>query len=172
MTPLPEMLAAFFLRELRTLRAELERYPDDGSLWALPAGLPNSGGTLALHLAGNVQHYVGARLGSTGYVRDRAREFSARGLSVAEVLREVAAAEEAVRHTLPRLTGAQLDADFPEAIRGSTLRTGEYLVQTAVHLAYHLGQLSYHRRLVTGDPTGVGAVAAPDLGFARPEPPA
>ena len=33
------------------------------SIWALPPGLPNSGSTLALHVAGNLRHYVGAVLG-------------------------------------------------------------------------------------------------------------
>ena len=52
-----------FARELTTLRAEVLSYPDDASIWALPAGAPNAGGTLVLHLCGNLRHFIGAGLG-------------------------------------------------------------------------------------------------------------
>src|ERR1041384_649946 len=78
---LAPMIEHFLLRELRSLRLELEAYHDESLIWAQPAGLPNSTGTLALHLAGNLRHYVGAVLGGNGYIRDRDLEFSARGLS-------------------------------------------------------------------------------------------
>jgi hypothetical protein len=40
-------------------------------------------------------------------------------------------------------------------------------VHTAVHLAYHLGQVDAHRRVVTGGGEGVGAVRPAELGSAR-----
>jgi hypothetical protein len=78
-------LSRVLVRDLRTLAAELDAYPDDASVWACPPGIPNSAGTLVLHLAGNLRHFVGARLGGTGYVRDRDAEFAARGLPRAEL---------------------------------------------------------------------------------------
>ena len=168
MTFLPHLLQSFLLRDLGTLRRELERYPDEASLWITPQGLPNSAGTLALHVAGNLRHYIGAQLGRSGYVRDRAREFSARNVPRAQILAEIEGAEEAIRATLPGLTPEQLAADYPETVGGVRLRTGAYLLQVTVHLAYHLGQIDYHRRMVTGDMTSVGAVATADLDFVRP----
>ena len=165
---LPDLLQGFLLRELRSLRRELEQYPDEASLWITPEGLPNSAGTLALHVAGNLQHYIGAQLGQTGYVRDRPREFAARNVPRSQIMAEIDAAEEAIRATLPRLTPEQLAADYPEAVGGVRLRTDAYLLQVTVHLAYHLGQIDYHRRMVTGDVTGVGAVATSELDFVRP----
>jgi hypothetical protein len=165
---LPSLLERFLLRELRSLRRELERYPDEASLWITPAGLPNSAGTLALHVAGNLQHYIGAQLGRSGYVRDRPQEFAARDVPRSEILAEIDAAEEAIRTTLPRLTPEQLAADYPEAVGGVRLRTDAYLLQVTVHLAYHLGQIDYHRRVATGDRTCVGAIAIADLDLARP----
>ena len=164
---LPHLLQSFLLRDLHTLRRELERYPDEASLWITPAGLPNSAGTLALHVAGNLQHYIGAKLGQSGYVRDRPREFAARNVPRSKILAEIDAAEEAIRATLPRLTPEQLAADCPETVGGVRLRTDAYLLQVTVHLAYHLGQIDYHRRVVTGDATGVGAIATAELDFAR-----
>ena len=51
---------AIIQRELRALKRTVEAYPNDASLWAHPAGLPNAGGTLVLHMCGNLQHFLGA----------------------------------------------------------------------------------------------------------------
>ena len=59
------VVQALLLRELAAVRRSVEAYPDEESLWLLPPGLPNAGGTLVLHVAGNLQHYVGARLGAS-----------------------------------------------------------------------------------------------------------
>lgn len=166
-TNLPHLIHDFLRRELRSLRRELEAYPDEQLLWTLPPGLPNSAGTLALHLAGNLRHYVGALLGGTGYIRNRDEEFAARDLPRAALLEQISKAEAAIESTLPHLSDAQMSQPFPEPIREHHLQTGELLVQLAVHLAYHLGQISYHRRLVTGNAQGVGALSAAELVAAR-----
>lgn len=162
-------LDKFLRRELRTLRRELESYPDESLIWALPTGLPNSAGTLALHLAGNLQHYIGALLGGSGYVRDRDQEFAARDVARATLIEQLSAAEVAIQSTLPYLTDEQLAEPFPEPIRDHYLETGEMLIQLAVHLGYHLGQVSYHRRVVTGNAQGVGALSAAELVMDRSE---
>ena len=169
-THLPVLIGRFLLRELCSLRLELEAYPDEQLIWALPPGLPNSAGTLALHLAGNLRHYVGAILGGNGYVRNRDEEFAARDIPRKVLLEQISEAEAAVESTLPHLSEAQMSHPFPEPIREHYLQTDEFLVQLAVHLAYHLGQVSYHRRLVTGNAQGVGALSAAELVSARSEP--
>ena len=58
--------------------------------------------------------------------------------------------------------------DYPEPIAQARIRTGDYLVHLAMHLAYHLGQLDIHRRVVTGSPEGVGAIRPAELRSARP----
>ena len=157
------MIEHFLRRDLRTLRLELEAYPDEQLLWALPPGLPNSSGTLALHLAGNLQHYIGAVLGGSGYIRNRDEEFAARGVPREALLEQLSEADAAIRSTLPRLTDAQLSQPYPELIRDRSLETGDFLIHLAVHLGYHLGQVSYHRRLVTGNVQGVGALPTAEL---------
>ncbi|WP_019588825.1 hypothetical protein [Deinococcus apachensis] len=62
-------LRKLYLREISTLERELDLYPDEASIWSEPPGLPNSAGTLFLHLTGSLQHFFGAVLGKTGYVR-------------------------------------------------------------------------------------------------------
>ena len=162
------MVQSLLLRDLRTLADELQAYADQRLIWRLPPDLPNSGGTLILHLCGNLQHYLGAVLGGSGYVRDRESEFGARDLETGELMSEIRAAEEAVLQVVPRLTEEQLSRRYPEAIRNHTLETREVLLHLATHLAYHLGQVSYHRRLVTRDGRGVGALPSAALSTARP----
>lgn len=161
-------VAAILDRELRALRRELEAYPDEQAIWRELPGVPNSAGTLALHLAGNLQHYIGARLAGTGYVRDRDAEFARRGVSRAELLAEVERARAAVRAGLGALEPAALERDYPEAVARSRVRTGDYLIHLCAHFAYHLGQVDVHRRAVTGAAAGIGAVRAAELGSARP----
>jgi uncharacterized damage-inducible protein DinB len=160
-------VAGILDRELRALTRAVEAYPDERDLWRLPPGVPNSGGTLALHLAGNLQHYLGAQLGATGYRRDRPAEFADRDVPRAEILRRIEAARAAVRAAADRVDESALEADFPEVIADARIPTGEYLIHLVSHFAYHLGQLDYHRRLVTGDTRGTGAVRPAELPSAR-----
>lgn len=160
-------IGAILDRDLSAVRREVEAYPNERDLWRTVPGLTNVGGTLVLHLAGNLQHYFGARLGGTAYVRDRAAEFARRDVPRSELLREIEAARAAVKAGLVRLTESQLQADFPEPIGGARLATGEYLVHLTVHFAYHLGQLDYHRKMVTGNETGIGAMRPGELSSAR-----
>ena len=169
--PVPDLVASIATildRDLATLRREVEAYPEERDLWREIPGVANVGGTLALHLAGNIQHYFGARLANTGYLRDRPAEFARRNLPRAELIREIESARAAVKAAGEAVTEGQLTADFPEVIAGSRVQTGDYLVHLAAHFAYHLGQLDYHRRVVTGMNTSLSAVRPADIHSARP----
>jgi uncharacterized damage-inducible protein DinB len=167
--PAPLLALAVLLdRDLATLQREVEAYPDERDLWREIPGIPNVGGTLVLHLTGNLQHYIGAQLAGTGYVRDRPAEFARRDVPRTELLREVEAARAAVKAAATSVTEAQLATDFPETIGSSRVTTGDYLVHLAVHFAYHLGQLDYHRRVASGMNTSVDAMRAANLSSARP----
>ena len=141
-------------RDLTALRHEVEQYPDDASLWRVLPGTANPAGNLALHVAGNLQTFLGAQLAHTGYVRDRDREFSVRGLPRAEVLRELDAAAQAVDAGIAalELEPAALDQQIPAHHGGQTLTLRRSLMSIASHLAYHLGQVNYHRRMATQQP--------------------
>ena len=168
MTPLSQSVAAVLLRELGALRREVEAFSHEADVWALPPGIANSTGTLVLHLTGNLQHFVGARLGGSGYVRDRAREFAARDLPRAVLLQELDAASSVVRTVLPTLDDRTLGTSFPEVVGGQQIETADFLLHLCAHLSYHLGQVNYHRRLVTGVPTTVNALTLNELRTARP----
>jgi uncharacterized damage-inducible protein DinB len=163
-----EIVRALFLRELRALRREIEAYPDEQQLWATPGGVTNSAGNLALHLCGNLQHFIGAHLGATGYVRYRDAEFARRNVPRAEILAEIDAATAAVQRGFERTSDADLTKPFPELIAKTTVPTGEWLIHLVAHLGYHVGQIDYHRRIVTGDSTTLDVVSTRELPSTTP----
>jgi uncharacterized damage-inducible protein DinB len=156
-------IAGMFTRDLRALRREIEAFADEGELWRVPPGISNSAGTLALHLAGNIQHYIGAVLGDTGYVRDRDAEFARRDVPRAQLLREIDAALSAVEGGMARVKDTDLAKPYPDPPRGLAVTTGEYLIHLLTHFTYHLGQVDYHRRLLTGQAGSIRAVSLDEL---------
>ncbi|MBI4501546.1 MAG: DUF1572 family protein [Gemmatimonadetes bacterium] len=164
---LSSSVAAILARDLRTLRREVEAYPDEEQIWQTAPGITNPAGNLVLHLTGNVQHYVGKHLGASGYVRDRPAEFARRKVPRAELFTEIAKAEAALA-ALSRLEEKALQKDFPEIVGDSHVQTGDFLVHLACHFTYHLGQIDYHRRLVTGRNEPVIALRPSELSSARP----
>ena len=158
-----EELRMLYLREIATLERELDLYPDESSVWQQLPGLPNPEGTLFLHLAGSLQHFFGAVLGGTGYVRDRAAEFTKRDLPRNELKRELSSARQGVLAGFANLTEEYLTQTFPVVFADEAFSTRLTLLQFLSHLAYHLGQIDYHRRAVTGDSTSANAIAASNL---------
>lgn len=156
-------LSALLTRELRAVKRELDLYPDDASVWRAIPGVPNSGGTLALHLAGNIQHFVGAILGRSGYVRDRDAEFAKRDVPRPELQAGLDAAIAAVERTFGGLADDALARPYPEPIAGRTVHATTFGMHLLAHLAYHLGQMDTHRRAVSGNAAGVDAVSVREL---------
>lgn len=159
-------LAQVFARDLGALRREVEAYPDDASLWASSPSIPNSAGTLVLHLSGNLRHFIGAVLGGSGYVRDREAEFSRRGVPRADLLREIEDAAAAVAATVPQLSAEALAAPYPTPVGPVRLVTLDFLLHLATHLTYHLGQIDYHRRALVGVSGGASCVSPAELASA------
>jgi uncharacterized damage-inducible protein DinB len=145
-------------RDLRCLIEQIEGYEDEAAIWKVVVGISNTPGTLAIHIAGNIRHYIGKHLGGSDYVRDRDAEFSRRDVPRAVILDELAAAQTALEN-LPEMDDSALEAEYPESLGGATLTTGQFMVHLASHLAYHLGQIDYHRRILTGDGALPGMVS-------------
>jgi hypothetical protein len=158
-----DTIRTLLLRELRALRREIEAYPDESLIWATRTGITNAAGNLALHLCGNLQHFIGARLGNTGYVRNRDAEFARRNVSRVEILAEIDAATAAVQLGLDRINDDDLNQQYPESILNTTVTTGVWLMHLVAHLGYHLGQIDYHRRMVTGDATTLDVISVREL---------
>ncbi|UCD23585.1 MAG: DUF1572 family protein [Gemmatimonadota bacterium] len=162
-----EYLQRVMARDLAAVREQIRKYEHESDLWVLPEGIPNSAGTLALHLAGNIQHFIGAQLGNTGYMRQRDAEFSLRDVPRNELESGIQAAIDVVNTTLGQLDPNDLDREFPLELAGNSMPTGLFLIHLATHLAYHLGQIDYHRRVVTGQPAAAGAQSLAALADGR-----
>jgi hypothetical protein len=144
-------MRTLLLRELDGFTRELALFPNDESIWKTLPGVTNSAGNLALHLAGNLQHYIGVVLGGSSYRRNRDLEFSRKAGTRAEVIEELTRASNIVRDVLASMPEARLSAPYPEAVMGLVFSTGEFLMHLCVHAGFHLGQAGYLRRLVTQD---------------------
>lgn len=164
---LQESMRALLVRDLGALRRELEAYEDESQIWAVPVGITNSAGTLALHLVGNLRAFIGAALGHTGYERDRPAEFARRDVARAEILRDLEHTVEEIETTLDNLSQDRLSQPFPIVFGELRVDTADFLLHLATHLAFHLGQIDYHRRLVTAQGASVGPIAIPELASAR-----
>jgi uncharacterized damage-inducible protein DinB len=138
------------LRDLGALRTALRAYPTEETIWSVPPGIANSAGNLALHIVGNLQYYIGAQLGGTGYERDRTAEFSERDVPLSVIEHRIEATMRAVSDTLDRLSEPGSGDQYPIEIGGRTLTIRLFLTHLVSHTAYHLGQLDYHRRLING----------------------
>lgn len=158
MSELGRNLSILLVRELETFERELDLFPDDESAWRSAPGISNSAANLALHVAGNLQYFVGAVLGGTGYVRHRELEFSRRSGPRGEVKAEIRTAIRAVQETLGRLPAEAYDRDYPEPVSGLRLRTDRFLMHLCSHAAYHLGQAATVRRAVMADDRSSGPV--------------
>jgi hypothetical protein len=159
-----EWITKVITRELKALRREIETYPSEEDLWDVRPGITNPGGNLALHLAGNLQYFLGNVLGHNGYVRNRDAEFGSKDVPRAELLREIDNAIAAVETGMSKISEADLAKPYPEAVGGVSSTTGAFLAHFATHLAYHLGQVDYHRRILTGESKTVKAMALTELG--------
>jgi len=128
------------------LRAEVEAFPSDESLWLEHHGITNAAGTLVLHLIGNTRWFIGSVLGTTGYVRDRPQEFAERDLSREELLRRLHEAERDVSETLLHLPADAFALQYSLDVFGERSTT-DVLVHLLRHFAYHVGQINYYRRM-------------------------
>jgi len=121
-----EWITNVITRELKALRREIEAYPSDDGMWEVLPGIANPGGNLALHLAGNIQYFLGNVLGKSGYVRNRDAEFASRDVPRNELLREIDNAIAAVEAGMGKIAESDLARPFPEAVGGVSSTTGAF----------------------------------------------
>jgi len=158
-----DTLRVMLLRELRALDREIAAYPDDESVWLAPPGIGNSAGALAQHLSGNLRHFIGATLGGSGYKRNRDAEFATRGRSREELRADVQSTITELDAALGKVTPQMLESVYPLPLPDKHRRTGDFLMHLAVHLSYHLGQIDYHRRLLTTSSQSADTVSIREL---------
>lgn len=143
-----ETLKSLFNRDLNKLKLEIESYQNESQIWEIDKNISNSAGNLCLHLVGNLNTYIGAEIGKTGYIRNRELEFSLKDVPRSELIEKIENTLLVVNNALDTLTETDLEAIYPLVVFEKEMPTGFFLVHLSTHLAYHLGQINYHRRLL------------------------
>ncbi len=143
-----KIVIQLFQRDLKKLKTEITSYKDEKKIWEVSAEIKNSAGNLCLHICGNLQHFIGAVLGNSGYVRDRDSEFSRKNVPVEELIKEIDKTLEIVTETIRNFEEEKLIEIYPINVFGKEMTTGFFLAHLTTHLNYHLGQINYHRRLI------------------------
>ena len=141
-------LISLYDRDLKTLRKEIELYSSDSQIWQEAEGINNPGGNVFLHLMGNLNTFFGAAYANTGYVRDRPAEFSTRDIPRATLLYMLDEIHPIVLQVLRDFPANKLGETYPIRIFDEDKTNGYIFINLETHLAYHLGQINYHRRLL------------------------
>lgn len=141
-------LNTILTRDLEKLYLEIDSFKEELNIWKTTGHVNNSAGNLSLHLCGNLSYYIGAKLGNSGYVRNRPAEFTQKDVSKEQLLNLIKQTSDAVHHTLQQLQTSKLSEEYPEQVFGKPMTTGYFLIHLSTHLAYHLGQINYLRRVL------------------------
>lgn len=141
-------LKTLFNRDLTKLKSEIELYENENTIWLVEKGITNSAGNLTLHLIGNLNTYIGAEIGKTNYIRNRALEFSQKNIPKKELIKSIEETIKMIENALHKITEEDLKKEYPVLVFDKKTSTEYLLIHLSTHLAYHLGQINYHRRMM------------------------
>ncbi len=143
-----DTLKKLITRDLEKLKQEIEAYQNEEKIWYIEKNILNSAGNLCLHLVGNLNAYIGAQYGTTGYVRNRPDEFALKNVPRAELVDQIEKTIIMIGKTFDMITEDRLNEKYPGEIVLKDASTEYFFIHLAMHLGYHLGQVNYHRRLL------------------------
>jgi len=113
-------------------------------LWTRPYPYGNSIGHLLLHLTGNLNNYIGARIAKTGYVRNRPLEFTdATKHPKEQVLANFDAVIAMVVATIRKQSGEDWSAPYSDPTEPRTNTRFACFMRMAAHAYHHTGQIIY-----------------------------
>lgn len=143
-----QSLNKLFKRDLEKLSFEIRSFTKPENMWKVKDGVSNSSGNLCLHLLGNLNHFVGAIIGNSGYVRQREKEFSTLGVTKEEMLNQIKETQVVVVSSLEKFDMKYAHSMYPINVFGEEMTYEYFLIHLHSHLNYHLGQINYLRRML------------------------
>lgn len=143
-----QSLTMLYKRDLQKLKSEIKNYNDEANLWITEKEISNSAGNLCLHIIGNLNHFIGATLGGTGYIRQRNTEFNINDVSRQELITKIDETNTMIKDVFESLNENELNKTYPINVFDEEMTTEYFLIHLFGHLNYHLGQINYHRRLL------------------------
>lgn len=151
--------ASLFRRDLSRLINQVKAFPNREMLWAVLPGITNSGGTLALHLEGNLREYIGRQLGGEEFARNREQEFVSAKLDTDEIVARIEMLRTSIPRILESISNERMKERYPEDVLNAPLSVEDFIAHLYGHLNWHLGQIDSLRRALTGE----GAIVAVGL---------
>jgi len=120
---------------------------NDGQIWWRANEDSNTVGNLVLHLTGSTRFFIGHGVGDSGYVRDRAREFSEQGpITKAELLAHFDVAVAEADRVLSAFDAGRLHETTDRT--GKTVTYGDLILNQVIHFASHAGQIMFATKLI------------------------
>jgi uncharacterized damage-inducible protein DinB len=155
-----EIRRLFVLHSIKKLRQMcahiescLERLHED-QIWSRGAAHENSVGNLILHVCGNARQWIEAGVGGEKDIRERDREFSARGgWTAADLLSHLKKTVDRSVAVIEGVTAERLlDEINPQTGPVSVL---EAIYQVVGHFQQHTGQIIFATKILTGEDLGL-----------------
>ncbi len=143
-----EALIQIFNRDIEKLKLEIESFDDQKNLWITKGEISNSAGNLCLHLIGNLNHFIGAVIGDSAYVRDREAEFNSKNIKSEKLINMIRDTGNVVSSALKNFDESKLTSIYPIQVFGHDMSYHFFLIHLTTHLSYHLGQINYLRRIL------------------------
>lgn len=142
-------LIRIFKSDLDLLKNEISAYQEEDTLWLVPESISNSAGNLALHLIGNLNHFIGTNLGDSDYKRNRPAEFANKNVERNFILAKIDETTQMIERVVSNFDDNEMNMLYPVKFNDRDVTIGYMLTHLSAHLNYHLGQINYHRRLLT-----------------------
>jgi hypothetical protein len=158
MAELASTVGSGFADYFEKVGAQLHKWVDplaEEQFWKNPFTYGNDIGHLVLHLTGNLNYYLGARMAASGYVRDREFAEAARP-SKPQVLHSFDLAIALAAETARKQSSDDWSQEY-SAERSTSKNRFAMMLDCAAHADHHLGQIINLSRELS---RGSGAQAA------------
>lgn len=153
MSELSTAAAEAFASQYANYAKELHKWTDpldDDQFWHKPFSYGNSVGHLVLHITGNLNYYVGARIAQTGYVRNRDLEFTESARPEKDTA--ICKFDEVIAMVLSTIR-SQSEADWtlPYSAEREMESKDRFtlFLRCAAHFYHHVGQVNYLSRALS-----------------------
>ena len=147
MADLAQTIADDLTAYYEMVREHVHKWADNLSteqLWRKPYPYGNSVGHLILHLTGNLNYYIGARIAETGYVRDRDREFTEpKPIPKEEVFAAFDRTIEMVVATIRKQRPEDWLKEYSAEREPEAKERFNIFLRSAGHAYHHVGQIIY-----------------------------
>ena len=150
MTAVNETVAVGLAAYYEYIAQHLHKWADpltNEQFWHNPYPYGNSVGHLVLHMTGNLNYYIGARVAETGYVRDRDREFTDKQPPTKEAA--LAAFDRTIAMvvaTIQKQSAEEWGKAYTAQLEPEAADRFQIFLRSAGHAYHHVGQILYLSR--------------------------